>query len=118
MNFGKPITEDCDSTGANCTAITNPFGPIGSPSANAPPLQFSVRARYEWSVAGYAPFVQAAPLAQRPFIHAGGLESDHRAGRRGISTGRLRFENPAYTTFDASVGVAKDAWNVSSSARI
>jgi outer membrane receptor protein involved in Fe transport len=24
----------------------------------------------------------------------------------------LRFENPAYTTYDASVGVAKDAWNV------
>jgi outer membrane receptor protein involved in Fe transport len=22
----------------------------------------------------------------------------------------LRFENPAYTTFDASVGVSKDAW--------
>ncbi len=27
-----------------------------------------------------------------------------------ISTGRLRFENPAYTTYDASVGVSKDAW--------
>jgi outer membrane receptor protein involved in Fe transport len=27
-----------------------------------------------------------------------------------ISTGRLRFENPAYTTYDASIGVAKDKW--------
>ena len=27
-----------------------------------------------------------------------------------ITTGRLRFENPAYTTFDASAGVSKDAW--------
>ncbi len=28
------------------------------------------------------------------------------------STGRLRFENPAYTTYDASIGVSKDAWYV------
>src|SRR5205807_5235505 len=36
-NFGKPITQVCDSTGANCAPVTNPFGPIGAPSANAPP---------------------------------------------------------------------------------
>jgi hypothetical protein len=24
----------------------------------------------------------------------------------------LRFENPAYSTFDASIGVSKDAWIV------
>ena len=24
----------------------------------------------------------------------------------------MRFENPAYTTYDASIGVAKDAWYV------
>jgi iron complex outermembrane receptor protein len=29
-----------------------------------------------------------------------------------LTTSRLRFENPAYTTYDASVGVAKDAWIV------
>ena len=29
----------------------------------------------------------------------------------GISTTLLRFENPAYTTYDASLGVAKDAWS-------
>ena len=29
-----------------------------------------------------------------------------------INTTVLRFENPAYTTYDASLGVAKDAWNV------
>jgi iron complex outermembrane recepter protein len=28
----------------------------------------------------------------------------------GINTTLLRFENPAYSTFDASLGVAKDAW--------
>jgi iron complex outermembrane receptor protein len=29
----------------------------------------------------------------------------------GINTTVLRFENPAYSTYDASAGVAKDAWN-------
>ena len=27
-----------------------------------------------------------------------------------MSTSRGRFENPAYTTYDAAIGVAKDAW--------
>ena len=30
-----------------------------------------------------------------------------------ITTGRLRFENPAYSTYDAAAGIAKDAWAVS-----
>lgn len=30
---------------------------------------------------------------------------------RGINTTLLRFENSAYTTYDASLGIAKDAWS-------
>jgi hypothetical protein len=69
-----------------------------------------MRARYEWSVASYSPFLQFG------FTHNG--HSFTQAGSNptiavaGITTGRLRFENPAYTTIDASAGVAKDAWNV------
>ncbi len=111
-NFGKPITQNCDSTGANCAPVTNPFGPIGAPSADAPPIQFSLRARYEWSFAGYTPFVQfAATHSGHSFTQAGSNPTIAEAGS--VSTGRLRFENPAYTTFDASFGVAKDAWYAS-----
>jgi outer membrane receptor protein involved in Fe transport len=111
-NYGKPITVNCDSTGANCAPITNPFGPIGSPSANAPPHQFSLRARYEWTLAGYLPFVQvSATHTGHSFTQAGSNPTiADNAGA--ITTGRLRFENPAYTTYDASVGVSKDAWYV------
>ena len=109
-NFGKPITQQCDSTGANCTAVTNPFGPIGSPSANAPPIQFSLRGRYDWNILDFKPFVQvAATHTGHSFTQAGSNPTIAEAG--GITTGRLRFENPAYTTFDASAGIAKDAWN-------
>ncbi len=110
-NFGKPITQNCDSSGTNCTPVTNPFGPIGSPSANAPPIQFSLRARYDWNVMDYKPFVQfGAVHTGHSFTQAGSNPTIAEAG--GITTGRLRFENPAYSTFDASFGVAKDAWNV------
>jgi outer membrane receptor protein involved in Fe transport len=108
-DFGKQIKNACNAFALNCVAVTNPFGESGSPSANAPPIQFSLRARYEWSFGGYTPFVQfSASHSGHSFTQAGSNPSLAQAG--GVSTGRLRFENPAYTTYDASFGVAKDAW--------
>jgi iron complex outermembrane receptor protein len=108
VNFGKPITVDCTPT---CSPITNPFGPVGSPSADAPPLQFSLRARYEWNFAGYSPFAQVGVTHSGiSFTQAGSNPTIAQAGS--VSTGRLRFVNPAYSTVDASIGVAKDAWLV------
>jgi outer membrane receptor protein involved in Fe transport len=108
-NFGKPITQVC--AGANCFFVTDPYGPIGAPSANSPPVQFSLRARYEWTVNGYTPFVQlSATHSGHSFTQAGSNPTITQAG--GLTTSRLRFENPAYTTYDASIGVAKDAWYV------
>jgi iron complex outermembrane receptor protein len=110
-NYGKPITQVCASTGTNCVPVTNPFGPTGAPSANAPPIQFSLRARYEFTVAGYTPFVQfGATHSGHSFTQAGSNPTIAQAGA--VTTGRLRFENPAHTTVDASFGVAKDAWYV------
>jgi iron complex outermembrane recepter protein len=111
-NYGKPITQTCSSTGTNCSAVTNPFGPVGSPSANAPPIQFSLRARYDWVLGDYNTFVQAGAVhTGHSFTQAGSNPSFAQAGA--ISTGRLRFEDPAYTSYDASVGLAKDAWTLS-----
>jgi outer membrane receptor protein involved in Fe transport len=109
-NFGQQITNACNQFAGNCQAVTNPFGPIGSPSADAPPLQFSLRGRYEWNLSGFTPFLQvAATHSGHSFTQAG---SNPTIGTGAISTGRLRFENPAYTTYDASCGVAKDTWYV------
>jgi iron complex outermembrane recepter protein len=111
VNFGHAITQKCDATGSNCVGITNPFGPVGSPTANAPPLQFSVRARYEWSFREYNSFAQFGVSHNgHSFTQAGSNPTF--AGSSNISTSRLRFENPAYTTVSASVGIAKNAWNV------
>jgi hypothetical protein len=69
----------------------------------------SARARYEWNFAQYTPFVQAG------FTHTG--ISFTQAGSNptilpggAINTSRGRFEVPAYSTVNASVGVAKDNW--------
>ena len=72
-NFGQPITQTCGQTVlVTCTSATNPFGTQGSPSANAPPIQFSLRARYQWTINGYTPFVQFGATHQgHSFTQAG-----------------------------------------------
>ncbi len=110
VNFGKPITQIC--SGSTCTPISNPFGPIGSPTADSPPVQFNLRARYEWSFDGYNPFLQVgATHVGHSFTQAGANPTIAQAGA--VNTSRLRFEDPAYTTYDASFGIGKDAWTVS-----
>jgi iron complex outermembrane recepter protein len=111
VNYGKAITQVCDLTGNNCSPIVNPYGPIGAPSANAPPLQFSVRARYDWVIGAYAPFIQfGASHSGHSFTQAGANPTFLPGGT--VTNSRGRFENPAYTVYDASFGVAKDAWYV------
>jgi outer membrane receptor protein involved in Fe transport len=108
VNFGKPITQNC--TVAPCSAVTNPFGPVGAPSADAPPIQFSLRARYEWSLAnGYIPFLQAAVHHNGHSFTQAGANPNYSIGGA-VNTSRGRFEIPAYSTTDASVGVSKDTW--------
>ncbi len=107
---GVAITEKCDKgTGANCHSINNLFGPPGAPSANSPPIQFNLRARYDWTVNSYNAFVQfGGQHTGHSYTQSG---NDPSLSASGINTTLLRFENPAYTTYDASLGVAKDAWS-------
>ncbi len=112
-NFGNPITQVCDTSGANCVPLSqrggDPYGAIGSPSANAPPLQFSFRARYDWSVGGYTPYVQFGATHSAHSFTQAGANPTFLPGQT-VSNSRGRFENPAYSVYDASFGVAKDAW--------
>jgi hypothetical protein len=106
-NFGQPITQLCNTD--PCTPVDNPYGPVGAPSANSPPLQSTFRVRYDWNVNDYGAFVQLG------FHHSGhsftqaGSNPNYAIGGA-ISSSRGRFENPAYSTTDASIGVSKDSW--------
>lgn len=104
-NYGKPITTNCNLS--PCVPVVNPFGPVGSPSADSPNLQYSLRVRYEWNVNDYKPFVQMdGTYKGSSYTQAGSNPTISGT----ITTGRLRFVNPSYSTYDASMGVAKGAW--------
>ena len=83
--YGKPIT-----------SVPNPYGSVGSPLANSPPFQANLRARYEFPIGDYHAFFQAGGTHQ---------------GNSYSATGNVpSYDQPGYTLYDASLGVAKDAW--------
>src|SRR5262249_44833743 len=98
--YGKPLL-----------IIGNPYGPLGTPSANSPPFQFNLRLRYQWVMSSYNLFAQAGTTHTRHSFTQFGSNPALSAGGN-ISTNQLRFENPPYTAYDASLGVAKDSWSL------
>jgi iron complex outermembrane recepter protein len=97
--YGQPIL-----------SVQNPFGPVGGPSANSPPFQFNLRLRYDWSIESFHTFVQAGATHTAHSYTQSSANPSLSAGSN-VSTTLLRFENPAYTQYDASAGIAKDAWS-------
>jgi outer membrane receptor protein involved in Fe transport len=97
--YGQPIL-----------SVQNPYGPIGGPSANSPPLQFNLRARYDWSISAFNAFVQAGVTHTAHSFTQSSANPSLSAGSN-VSTTLLRFENPPITQYDMSVGVSRDAWS-------
>ena len=106
--LNDPATKDL--YGQPITSIKNPYGPLGSPTANSPPLQYNVRLRYEWSRSSYHCFVQAGTTHTAHSYTQSGVNPSLSSGGN-VSTTLVRFENPPYTVYDASTGVSKDAWS-------
>jgi iron complex outermembrane receptor protein len=96
--YGQPIYD-----------VDNPYGPAGGPSANSPPLQFNVRMRYQWTMNSYNSFVQAGATHTAHSFTQSSVNPTLSSGSN-VSTTLLRFEDPPISQFDASCGVAKDAW--------
>jgi iron complex outermembrane receptor protein len=97
--YGKPIL-----------TVQNPYGPPGSPSPNSPPFQFNARLRYQWALNAYNLFAQAGVIHTAHSYTQSGSNPPLSAGSA-ISTNLLRFEDPAYTEYDASAGISKGAWS-------
>ena len=74
---------------------------IGSTLANSPPFQGNIRARYETSLGDYATYgqvgAQHSAHSYASIITQGAFESP-------------RQNQEAYTTYDAAIGVKRDAW--------
>jgi outer membrane receptor protein involved in Fe transport len=91
-------------------AIPNPLGSVGDTPAFSPKLQFNLRARYDWAVNDYKAF---AMVGMNHTDSMNNTPSSFPSGEGIVvpSTTWLRFEMPSYNTYDASAGVAKDAWD-------
>ncbi len=73
------------------------YGATGSPLAESPPFQASLRARYEIEFGDYASFAQIAGSHQAHSYSA---------------TGNIQtYDQAGFTTYDASLGTAKNSWN-------
>jgi iron complex outermembrane recepter protein len=86
----------------------NPFGNKGSSLPQSPAFQGNIRARYEWFVNDFKPFVQ---IGGQRTAHSRSLPGNVPA----IAVGEIvtqEFDQPGYSTYDASVGVSKDNWMV------
>jgi outer membrane receptor protein involved in Fe transport len=97
--------------GGQNIAIPNPLGSKGDTPAFSPKLQFNLRARYDWNVGEFKSF---AMVGMNHTDDMNNTPSSFPSGEGVVvpSTTWLRFKMPSYNTYDASAGVAKDAWDL------
>ncbi|TLZ31514.1 MAG: TonB-dependent receptor [Gammaproteobacteria bacterium] len=86
--------------------VSNPGGVLGSPLAGAPPFQGSIRARYEFAFNGYNAFAQLGAAHQSHSL------STTDQLRVDLQRKSIAYDLPAFTTYDAALGVGKNAWLV------
>jgi len=86
--------------------LTNPAGVKGDPLAGAPPFQANLRARYEFLLGDYNTFFQLAGQ------HTGHQFSSTDKLTKDLQGNSIAYDNPSYSTYDAAVGMSKDAWSV------
>ena len=105
--YGQCITQVVNPQGVLAPLISV-YGPQGGTPAFSPKLQFNLRARYDWSFNDYKSFVMAGAN------HVGSMYNQADNGTTNYVgnpfTTLLRYEQPGYNTYDASIGVAKDSW--------
>jgi iron complex outermembrane receptor protein len=100
-------------TQVNSLPYTNPYGVLNTSPPFSPPMEFNLRARYDFAVNEYKPFVWVGAN------HVGSQRNEPASFPDGntsnlcspIPTTTLcQYTMPGYTTYDAAVGVGKDNW--------
>ena len=81
-------------------------GTLGSSLAGAPPFQGNIRARYEFAFDAYRAFAQIGVVHQS---HSLSTTDRLTLDLQGKS---VAYDLPAFTTYDAALGVGKDGWLV------
>jgi iron complex outermembrane recepter protein len=109
--IGSCITQVWSPTLSQNVALQNPLGSVGATPAFSPTTEYNLRARYDWQVNDYKMYFMVG--AQ----HVGDMQNEPSSFQSGYgvtvpSTTWLRYDQPAYTTYDATFSVAKDQWSV------
>ena len=99
-------------TQINSQPYTNPYGVNGARPAFSPALEYNVRLRYDFTQSEYKPFFTVGAnyigsMSNQPASYPDG----NSPANYPATTTLLRYTMPAYTTYDASLGIAKDHWN-------
>jgi iron complex outermembrane recepter protein len=100
-----------DKNGNPVTSVT-PYGTIGSPLAQSPPFQANLRIRYEFTVNDYEAFAQLAGTHRAHSFASTDQLSHELSTTPGLVGPSIAYEQAPFSTMDASLGVAKDAWLV------
>jgi len=93
---------------------------LGTTPAFSPLFQFNLRARYDWTVNEYHPFVMVGAnhvgsMRNEPASFPPGNLPTTEGGceKNGIpNTTLCLYTMPGYTTYDAAIGVSKENWTV------
>jgi iron complex outermembrane recepter protein len=93
------------TNGQPITNIVNPFGQLGAPLALSPPFEGNLRARYEFRLGDYDAFVQIGGTHQ---AHSYATTNPQQTTLQGVPT---NFDDPAFTIYDASAGIARGPWS-------
>jgi iron complex outermembrane recepter protein len=109
--IGSCITQVWSPALSQNVPLQNPLGTVGATPAFSPTTEYNLRARYDWHVNDYKMFFSVG--AQ----HVGDMQNEPSSFQSGAgvlvpTTTWLRYDQPAYTTYDASLGIAKDRWHV------
>ncbi len=112
VSAGNPTPVGQCITQVKGKPYTNPYGVLNTSPAFSPPLQFNLRARYDHTFNDYKPFISVGAS------HVGSMRDepasfppDNSAFCGSSPTTTLcLYTMPGYTTYDATVGVAKDNW--------
>ena len=96
-DFGLPLKQ-----------APNFYGSTGDNLPQSPPFEFSARARYEWAINDYQAFFQ---VGGQHTGHSRSLPGHVPSIASNVGNTVEAFDQPGYSTYDASAGIAKEAWS-------
>jgi iron complex outermembrane receptor protein len=109
--LGNCITQVWNSALSQNVPLQNPLGSVGATPAFSPTIEYNLRARYDWLLNEYKMFVSVGAE------HVGDMQNEPSSFQSGAgtlvpTTTWLRYDQPAYTTYDAALGISKDRWHI------